>query len=136
MTPEDFADAPPTGGLLLEQAAFVPSRCANGEGVDADGIVHWTGGPARYVYVMEAGSGNPTIPPNLDLPEGTLWRIDVHHTGTPMPSGTVRYASPPDGIFQKFPADGPARALVEGREYYLYVTRDVGQPITRCTFVY
>jgi len=134
LSPEDFADAPPTGGPLLEQEAYVPTRCEHGEGVDVDGSIHWTGGPARYIYILDEGSENPTVPPDLDLPEGTRWRIDVPHTGTPLQPGSVYYGEVPTGTTQKHPTDRAPAALTAGETYYLYVTRDVFQPITRCLF--
>jgi hypothetical protein len=47
----------------------------------------------------------------------------------------MRYGELPAGSIQRIPASGAAPALVSGRTYYLYVERDVIQPITRCTFV-
>ncbi|MBV1861506.1 MAG: hypothetical protein KUG77_24010 [Nannocystaceae bacterium] len=132
----DFADEPPTGGPLLEQAAFVPAACDAGEGVAPDGSVEWIGGPARYIYVLRAGSDNPTVPPNLDLPEGTVWRIDVPHTGTPVVPGAVQFPVVPRGWLQRHPAESAPSPLVAGEDYYLYVARDVVQPITRCLFTY
>lgn len=132
--PEEFADAPPTGGLLLEQAAHVPSLCGEGEGVDADGLVHWSGGPARYVYVLAEGSENPTVPPDRDTPAGTLWRLDVPHRGVPMTTGSLRYGEVAPERIQRHPGQGRPPSLVAGERYYLYVSRDVFQPITRCIF--
>ncbi|MGH1348131.1 MAG: hypothetical protein ACRBN8_41630 [Nannocystales bacterium] len=132
----DFADEPPTGGPLLEQAAFVPGACGPEEGVTSDGAVLWSGGPARYLYVLRPGSDNPTVPPNLDLPEGTLWRIDVPHAGVPVEPGAVQFGVVPDGLSQRHPSQGAPAALVAGEDYYLYVARDVVQPITRCLFTY
>ena len=78
---------------------------------------------------------NPTVPPNLDLPQGTLWRIDVPSDGTPVASGNVRYGQTPAGLTQRQPAAGaPPPALTSGQRYYLYVAADVIQPITRCLF--
>lgn len=136
LAPEDFLDAPPFGGPLHQQLVYEPGACENGERVDRDGTIHWTGGDARYVYVLDAGSGNPTVPPNLDLPEGTRWRIDVPPDGTPVASGEVRYGEVPDGVSQRFPEEGGPSPLQAGEQYYLYVTRDVVQPITRCLFTY
>ena len=110
------------------------TACENGEGAGADGTLTWRGGKARYVYVLEAEATSPTVPPNLDLPEGTLWRIDVPETGTPVESGTVRYGTVPAGLSQRFPASGPPAALTSGKTYYLYVLADIIQPLTRCTF--
>ena len=36
----------------------------------------------------------------------------------------------------KVPKVGSPEPLVEGREYYLYVIRDIGVPLTRCLFTY
>ncbi len=132
----DFADEVPAGGPLHTQRIYEPEACENGEGVDADGTIRWTGGPARYVYVLDAGSDNPTVPPNLDLPDGTRWRIDVPTDGTPVESGEVRYGQPPEGTNQRFPEQGAPPALESGQTYYLYVTKDVIQPVTRCLFTY
>ncbi len=133
---EAFADAPPTGAILLEQAAYVPSPCENGEGVDVGGAVSWTGGPARYVYVLSVGSDNPSVPPDRDTPAGTLWRVDVPPSGLPLATGALRYGEAPEGATQRVPAAGAPAALQAGRDYYLYVARDVYQPMTRCLFTY
>jgi hypothetical protein len=141
-TQEEFADADPFGSPLYDQLIYEPEACANGEGVQPDGTVVWTGGLARYVYVLEAGASNPTVPPNLDLPDGTLWRIDVPWDGgesgdaEPIGSAEVTYGSLPAGMLQRFPVDGAPAALVPGNAYYLYVTRDVAIPVTRCLFTY
>ena len=63
MTPQqirDFADAAPFGGPLYSQMVYEPSACQNGEGVASDGTLVWTGGLARYVYVLAAGTQSPT----------------------------------------------------------------------------
>ena len=136
-SPEDFGDSAPFGGPLYDQLVYEPEACENGEGIGVDGTIAWTGGPARYVYVLEADATSPTVPPNLDLPEGTLWRIDVPWDGgEPISSGEVDYGAPPTGMSQRFPALGGPQGLVPGNDYYLYVSRDVGVPITRCVFTY
>ncbi len=132
----DFADAPPVGGPLVDQLAYEPGPCTNGEGVDADGTIMWTGGDARYVYVLEADARSPTVPPNLDLPDGTLWRIDVPSDGDPVRSGEVVFGDIPSGTTQRVPATGVPPALVPGTSYYLYASRDVLVPVTRCVFTY
>ncbi len=132
----DFVDSTPFGGPLYTQMIYEPTACENGEGVGVDGSLIWTGGPARYVYVLAAGSGNPTVPPNLDLPAGTIWRIDVPTEGTPVASGEVDFGTTPAGLSQRFPVAGAPAALVAGQQYYLYVSKDVGVPITRCLFTY
>jgi hypothetical protein len=131
---EDFANQPYGGGPLDTQLLYQPTACTSGEGVGADGTLTWRGGKARYVYVLEQGTTSPTVPPNLDLPEGTLWRIDVPSTGTPVESGKVRYGVVPTGTSQRFPATGQPTALTSGKTYYLYVLADIIVPITRCTF--
>lgn len=132
-TEADFAAAPPFGGPMADQLAYEPGTCASSSGVSEDGTVRWAGGPARYVYVLEANSENPGVPPNLDLPAGTRWRIDVAPDGTPVSSG-IAYGGAPADSSRVFPPDGPAEPLVSGRDYYLFVLYDIGQPLTRCIF--
>ena len=129
----DFVDTEPFGGPLYDQLQYEPSACAAGEGVAADGTVTWAGGGARYVYVLEPGSFAPGVPPNLDLPEGTVWRLDVDFTADPVSSG-IGYGDAPSGTRQVWPTDDAAPALVSGQTYYLYVLQDVYIPITRCLF--
>ena len=82
-------------------------------------------------------ASSPTVPPNLDLPDGTMWRVDVPWDGgEPIASGEIGYGQLPAGMSQRYPADGAPTGLVPGMQYYLYVTRDVGIPITRCLFTY
>ncbi len=131
---EDFANQPYGGGPLDEQLLYRPKACERGEGVAADGTLIWKGGKARYVYVLEQEASSPTVPPNLDLPEGTLWRIDVPGAGTPVESGTVKYGVVPAGLSQRFPESGSPVALTSGKTYDLYVLADIIIPITRCTF--
>lgn len=136
-TEDEYQDTAPFGGPLYTQLIYEPEQCENGERVESDGTITWTGGPARYVYVLESGAGNPTVPPNLDLPDGTKWRIDVPWDGgTPIESGSIKYGELPNSMNQRFPIDGAPQELVPGNEYYLYVTADVIVPITRCLFTY
>lgn len=132
-TRESFASAQPFGGPIYEQLVYTPSACTGTDGIAADGTLRWTGGGARYLYVLDRGSQNPGVPPNLDLPEGTRWRVDVAHTDAPIQSGVV-YGRTPMGASQRFPASGAPTALTPGSSYYLYVLADVGIPITRCIF--
>lgn len=134
-TREDFADFDPFGGPIYAQTIFEPSACSDGEGVATDGKMTWKGGGARYVYVLRGGSQNPGTPPNLDLPEGTLWRVDVPPTAEPLASG-IAYGAIPEGTSQKVPENGAPEGLVDGQEYYIYVLADIGIPITRCLFRY
>lgn len=135
-SPEYYADWNPVPEVFYQQATYEPSMCSGGEGVGADLTVRWAGGPARYVYVMEATAANPGAPPNLDKPEGTLWRLDVPPDGKPVTSGEVRYGEAPNGMKQGVPASGSAPQLEPGKTYYLYATADVMVPITRCLFTF
>lgn len=123
----------PFGGPLVEQLEHEPEPCGEGQGVDASGRLVWTGGAARYLYVMEADSKNPVTPPNLDLPDGTLWRIDAPSDGAAF-EAPIEYGQVPDGISQRFPEGDDAPALVPGETYYLYVLLDIAIPVTRCLF--
>lgn len=132
LTREDFVDTPPFGGILYDQLFHDPAPCGT-EGIDSDGVITWTGGPARYVYVLEADSQSPGVPPNLDLPEGTIWRLDVDHTANPIPSG-LRYGDAPENTRVVWPESGVAPELISGQTYYLHVLLDIYQPATRCLF--
>jgi len=133
--PDDFSDTPPFGGPLYDQLTYEPESCEEGQGVSPDGTISWTGGGARYLYVMAEDSDNPGVPPNLDLPEGTIWRLDVSPDAAPLDSG-VGYGELPEGTSQFAPAEGAPPALVEGETYYLYALADIYQPLTRCLFTF
>jgi hypothetical protein len=132
---EEARAVTPFGGPLYAQRITPPAQCKPGETVTTDGKVQWLGGGARYVYVLEAGSDNPGVPPNLDLPEGTIWRLDVLASKPPLDSG-VRYGTTPPGSFQTYPENTSAPALVKGKTYHLHVLRDVALPLANCLFVY
>lgn len=129
----EFVNTPPFGGPLYDQLVYEPSACADNIGLLPDGSLSWSGGDARYVYVLESDGSNPGVPPNLDLPDGTLWRLDVDPTATPVSSG-LAYGSEPGGTFQAWPVAGDAPVLSSGQTYYLYVLADVYIPLTRCLF--
>ncbi len=130
----DFTDTAPFGGPLYDQLIFTPSACPSGVGIDADGVIRWTGGGARYVYVLSEGSDAPGVPPNLDLPDGTVWRVDVPPDAAALGSGEVTYGTVPSGARQAFPETGAPASLEAGTTYYLYVLRDIYQPLARCLF--
>lgn len=133
LEPADFADAPAFGGPLADQLAYEPDACSGSAGVDGDGRITWAGGGARYVYILEEGAANPGVPPNLDLPTGTIWRLDVPWFEDPIRSG-ITYGSSPQGTVQAYPDGAAAPPLQPGETYYLYVLRDIYQPLTRCLF--
>ncbi|MFT7624738.1 MAG: hypothetical protein ACI9WU_003927 [Myxococcota bacterium] len=133
LTLESAEDQPPFGGPLYTQLVYEPSPCDGGQGVDAKGNLVWSGGGARYVYVMEDDASTPGVPPNLDEPKGTLWLIDVPTSGQPITEEPV-YGVVPEGARQRVPASGQPADLASGQSYYLYVLADIGIPITRCTF--
>jgi hypothetical protein len=134
ITQAQAAAVPPFGGPIYENRLKRPTPCsAAGHGIDPDLHVQYRGGPARYVYVLADGSDNPGVPPNLDLPEGTLWRLDVLANADALTSG-FRYGTTPPGSFQAMPERGKAPALKRGETYQLYVLRDVGLPIANCSF--
>lgn len=122
------------GGPLVEQQSFVPEPCGPETRIDADGTIHWpTDRLARYIYGLEPGSTNPAMPPSGDLPAGTMWRIDLPHTASPMPSGSVTWGTIPASATQAFPADDVAPVPLEaGDEVYLYILQDIAYPIERC----
>lgn len=134
LTREDFASDTYGAGPLDAARLVRPEQCSAEEGIARDGTIRWLPGKARYLYVMEAASDTPTVPPNLDLPSGTLWRIDLPEDGTPVDSKTVVYGEVPDTMVQRWPETGAPAPLVDGRQYYLYVSADVLYPITQCLF--
>jgi hypothetical protein len=135
LTAEDMGDYLPVGSNLLDQVNYDLEACPAGEGMAADGTITWLDElHGRYLYILEEGSANPGVPPNFDMPEGVIWRVDIPHTGTPFASG-VSYGMVPDGAVQKVPAEGTvAPDLVSGQAYHLYVLFDVALPISRCLF--
>lgn len=134
-TEADFDPETPAPDFVNVQRVYEPVDCEAGIGVQADGQVLWSGGAARYVYVLDAGAENPLPPPLRDEPEGTLWLVEVHHTDAPVASGDVRYGVPSGTLRQRIPDAGPPPALISGRHYLLYTLSDILLPSTRCLFV-
>ncbi len=122
--------------VLELQRQFEINDCEGDEGVKTDGTIEWEGGRIRRFYILEEGSENPMGPPNLDLPEGTIWRVDVPVMGDPIRTGELVYGEVPEGATQVFPEEGAPAALVPGKNYYLYAAADVLLPVTRCIFTY
>ncbi len=131
----EFAGQTYGAGPLDAQRFYVPTACDAGQGVAADGTLTWVGGKARYLYVLDQNSTSPGVPPNLDTPLGTQWRLDVPWLdGTPVESGTVKYGVVPEGLRQRAPLTGAPAPLVSGQQYYLYVLQDIAIPVRRCLF--
>jgi len=128
---EDAEAYPAFGGPLYTQSLYEPEACTGSRGLADDGTIEWGASGARYVYVLEADAANPGVPPNLDLPEGTIWRIDVDPSDAPI-EGPIQYGQLPDGASQAWPLDGDPPALEPGKTYYVYVLLDVGVPVLRC----
>lgn len=129
----EAAELPPFAPFFRDILEFVPQACEDGQGIDENGQLRWTGGGARYVYVLEADATPPGAPPNWDLPEGTLWALRVEPDQTAMSCG-MGYGDVPEGSIQRVPEAGAPPALESGQQYFLYVQRDIVQPITRCIF--
>jgi hypothetical protein len=132
--PADGAKYPPFGGPLVDQLKYVPTACTGGEGVSASGAVSWSGGAARYVYVLEASAKSPGVPPNLDVPDGTRWLVQVATKSPAIASQSITYGGTAGGVTQRIPAAGAPAALVSGATYYLIALQDIGIPLTRCLF--
>jgi hypothetical protein len=133
---EDEARAvPPFGGPIYQNQIKPPRACPSDIGVKSDGTMQWGAQAARYVYVLAEGSRNPGVPPNLDKPEGTLWRLDVLPSANPLRSG-IAYGETPRGTFQMLPEAEAAPALREGVSYQLFVELDMGFVVENCLFTY
>ena len=91
---------------------------------------------ARYVYILRADSVTPLVPPNLDLPAGTIWRLDANRQNSPFFSGSTYYGQVPKGAMQGFPVDSVPESLIEGQKYYLDAQIDMAFPAQRCLFTY
>ena len=134
LSADDFADYGRIPPPFDDQDLYVPEMCEKGEGIDENGTLSWSGGRARFVYVLEAGSQNPGAPPSRDLPEGVLWRVDTVPPAIPMKTGEVTFGVVPEGTRQVFPTSS-VDELVSGRTYLIYVQTDLMLPSTRCLFV-
>ena len=131
MTRQQAEAIPPFGAPLIASYRAAPSKCADGIGIDAAGRITWGGSPARYVYVLAATAPNPSLPPDGDLPDGTIWRLDVLASEDALSSG-ITYGVTPKGTFQHFPQAGPALALERGATYHLFVLEDIGLVSANC----
>ena len=110
--------------------------CEAGVGVDATtNAITWQGAPARYIYVLEESAKNPGVPPNLDKPTGTLFRLDALPSAPPIAPG-VKYGETPAGTFQMLPEAERAPTLDKGTTYHLFVQADIGFATANCLFTY
>ena len=130
---EQAATLAPFAPFFRDLIEYEPAACDDGSGIDADGSIRWTGGGARYLWVLEPDAASPGVPPNWDLPDGTLWALRVDSDAAPLGCG-MKYGEAVAGAIQRVPADSQPAPLVSGQQYYLAVMRDIGQPITRCLF--
>lgn len=129
----DFSGEIYAAGPLDTQRLYKPEECKGSQSIEADGTINWGTGEARYIYVMKADTNSPGVPPNLDIPEGTMWKVDVKYDGgTPIASGKIKYGEVPDGALQAFPKEGQPAAIEAGQKYYLYVLKDIANPLARC----
>ena len=131
---DQYKNSDPTPAFFYDQSTYQPKACEAGSGISAGGTITWSGGPARYLYVLSADADNPGVPPNLDVPAGTVWKVDVSPDAAPVKTGTVSFGKVPTAATQAFPKGNSAPAVTSGKTYYLYVLADVGAPITRCLF--
>jgi len=132
LTAANFVGVPDGFGPLSEGYYFKPEACTDGSAIAADGTISWGKGRARYVYVMDASSRAPTVFPNLDVPTGTIWKLDVAPSAAPLVSGTVKYGVAAEGSTQAVPMAGAPAALESGKQYFLSVFADQMLPISRC----
>jgi hypothetical protein len=132
---EEASAVPPFGGPIYANRVALPEACAAGEGVLPDGTMIWNGPAARYLYVLREDSENPGVPPNFDLPEGTLFKLDVLPNQPALASG-VAYGTTPTGSFQAYPESTRASPLVTGTRYHFYVLKDAGIPLANCLFTF
>lgn len=135
ITDADIAEFPAFGYFIEDIINTPPTDCTAGEGIDSDGTINWkNNAPARYIYVKEAGSANPGVPPNNDNPAGVLWRLDMLPNYEPLTPG-IGYGDIPDGSYQVTPANNAAPpALKSGERYHLYVLKDILQTVCNCNF--
>lgn len=132
----DFDETPPFGGFLLDLIYFEPEACEDGLGVARDGTASWSGSAARYLYILEGDSLSPGVPPNFDIPEGALYRLNVSSDAAPIESGFNVFAPLEEGRSLTLPATPEDLQLVEGETYYMAVFTDMTLPAMRCTFEY
>ncbi len=134
VTDEQIKNFAPLGGTFFDNVKSQnPTLCGADQGISSDGIIQWTGGAARYIYILKALAANPLIPPSGDTPDGTIWRLNVHHNANALSSGLL-YGSFPEGTYQRIPENNRLPELKSGTVYRLYVLKDVLFPITNCFF--
>ena len=132
---EDISDYIDFGGPIFSRARDqIPEICETNEGINSLGQVVWNGGrSARYVYILSALAENPTVPPNLDTPDKTHWRVNIRPDAPAITSG-IPFGDIPDGGYQAIPEGGEYPNLEAGKVYRLYVLADVLFPVKNCFF--
>jgi len=135
---EEIDSVRPLAGPLSGNTVSETTSCSTGVGIDAQGVFHWKGTAIRYAWVQRPDAANPGIPPNLDLPENTIWQASVHHENPAIPPGSLVYSAKPPGAEQTYPAeDAGLPTLTAGETYKLFLLPDHGQYLLEnCTFVY
>ncbi len=138
---EEIDAMPPLADFLGSQLREPVEACPEGVGISSEDMkIRWGNiFPARYVYVLEESAQNPLVTPNLDKPEGTLWRLDVPNRSLPLLSGQITYGEVPGRARQTIP--DPERfetlkPLEKGKIYRLNVQLDMAFPIANCYFTF
>lgn len=132
---DDLDEAQQQFDALFGRLFETVSACVSPyEGI-VDGKIVWNGDGVRQIYILDPGADAPGFPPNLHLPEGTVWALFVDTDAAPIESGTLSIGEIPDGAVQAWPADGSAPVLSDGSTYKLYATPDVmNVREANCTF--
>ncbi len=134
MTAADYEGDTYGAGPLDTFRQYEPTPCTDEEGIDEEGLLTWIPGRVRYLSILAPESLSPTVPPNLEVPDGTLWRVTLNEGKDPLSSGTIFYGKVPSTMTQMFPAQGAPQKLKSGQRYYLHAMADVLTPISRCVF--
>ncbi len=140
VTEEEWQLMPPLAGFISDQLYKPSHTCGQGIGVDRDSLrLNWGPAPARYIYVLEASAQTPVVPPNLDKPVGTLWRLDLKQGKPFFVSGLIRYGQVPRNAEQTIPDRArfsQVTPLQPGSTYKLVAQLDIGFPVQNCVFTF
>ena len=140
VTEKEIVLMPPLAEFISDQLYADSPVCKKGIGVNAqNNRVTWGMVLARYVYVLEAGAQTPVVPPNLDKPLETLWRVDLKRGAPFFVSGFLKYGETPWNADQTIPDPakfGAPEVLEVGKAYKLVAQFDLGFPVQNYIFVY